>query len=239
MSHSPMTESMKDNYVGIVGFTILVWDHIIELIWQRPKKILVYLFLLNRYLTPLIFIVNLVAYTLPSWDDTSCRHFVRYEGATTAVGIEIVGLMMLLRVIAMYKNQWAAIAPAVFLLLAWIVVTAWLLSHGEPVLHSDHVHYVSSETLSSGSIASATAWLPLLYDTYVFGLTLNRTLPSIRNKEVGHVFHTLFADGLLFYSVICTVNLVLAIMIVRAHEGIKNIAAQYAYLHSSVYSDFY
>jgi hypothetical protein len=27
----------------------------------------------------------------------SCRHFVRYEGATTAVGIEIVGLMMLLR----------------------------------------------------------------------------------------------------------------------------------------------
>ncbi|KAG1869028.1 hypothetical protein DFJ58DRAFT_766723 [Suillus subalutaceus] len=243
MSHSPMTELMKDNviqdlyetrqtiYVGIVGFTILVWDHIvtsadeIELIWRRPKKTLVYLFLLNRYLTPLVFIVNLVAYTLPSWDDTSCRHFVRYEGATTAVGIEIVGLMMLLRVIAMYKNQWAAIAPAVFLLLAWIVVTAWLLSHGEPVLHSDHVQSCTM-VFDSGSIASATAWLPLLYDTYVFGLTLNRTLPSIRNKEVGHVFRTLFADGLLYYSVICTVNLVLTIMIVRAHEGIKNIAAQ-------------
>lgn len=58
---------------------------------------------------------------------------------------------------------------------------------------------MSSEILSSGSIASASAWLPLLYDTYIFGLTLNRTLPSIRNKEAGHVIRTLFADGLLYY----------------------------------------
>ncbi|KAG1822658.1 uncharacterized protein BJ212DRAFT_1540454 [Suillus subaureus] len=218
-------------YVGIVGFTILIWDHIvtiadeIELIWRRPKGTLVYLFLLNRYLTPLVFIINLVGEYFTF--DLYCRHFVRYEGATTAVGIEIVGLMMLLRVIAMYKNQWAAIAPAVFLLLAWIVVTAWLLSYGERMQYAD----VSSETLFSGSIASATAWLPLLYDTYVFGLTLKRTLPSIRNKEAGYVIRTVFADGLLYYSVICTINLILAIMIVRAQEGVKNIAAQYAYLH--------
>lgn len=214
-----------------MGFTILVWDHIVtsadevELIWQRPKRAIIYLFLLNRYLTPLVFIVNLVAYNLPSWDYISCQHFVRYEGATTAVGIEIVGVMMLLRVVAIYKHQWAAIAPAVLLLLAWIVVTAWLLSHGEPVLHSDFVHSCTM-VFNSGKIASASAWLPLLYDTYIFGLTLNRTLPSIRNKEAGHVLRTLFADGLLFYSVICTINLVLTVMIVRARSGIKNIAAQ-------------
>jgi hypothetical protein len=112
---------------------------------------------------------------------------------------------------------------------------------------------VSSETYSSGGIASASAWLPLLYDTYVFGLTLNRTLPSIRNKEAGHVVRTLFEDGLLYYrcapgppgtssrahqaySAICTVNLVLTIMIIKSQEGVKNIAAQYAHLH--VCSDF-
>jgi hypothetical protein len=67
-------------YVGIVGFTILVWDHLItsgdeiEFIWKGRKGILVYLFLLNRYLTPLGFIINLVAYNLPSWSDTlNCR----------------------------------------------------------------------------------------------------------------------------------------------------------------------
>lgn len=38
-----------------------------------------------------------------------------------------------------------------------------------------------------------------MYDTYVFGLTLHRTFPSIRNKEAGNVVRTLFADGLLYY----------------------------------------
>jgi hypothetical protein len=225
------TETRQTIYVGFVGFTILVWDHLvtsgdeIEVIWKGRKGILVYLFLLNRYLTPLGFIINLAAYNLPSWSDTSCQHFVRYEGAMTAIGIEIVGLMMLMRVIAMYKNQRVFIVLAVFLLLVWIAVTAWLLSSGGPVIHASNIHSCTM-VFNSGSIASASAWLPLIYDTYVFGLTLNRTLPAIRNKEPSHIIRTLFADGLLYYSVICTVNLVLTIMIIRAREGLKNIAAQ-------------
>jgi hypothetical protein len=218
-------------YVGIVGFTILVWDHLItsgdeiEFIWKGCKGILVYLFLLNRYLTPLGFIINLVAYNLPSWSDTSCQHFVRYEGAMTAIGIEVVGLMMLIRVIAMYRHQRVVVVVAVFLLLAWIVVTAWLLSHGAPVNHIGNLRSCTM-VFNSGTIASASAWLPLLYDTYVFGLTFYRAFSTIRNKEAGHVIRTLFADGLLYYSVICTVNLVLTIMIIRAQEGVKNITAQ-------------
>ncbi|KAG2062611.1 hypothetical protein BDR04DRAFT_1123826, partial [Suillus decipiens] len=178
-------------YVGIVGFTILIWDHLVTSGDEAVRRF-------NRYLTPLGFIVNLVAYNLPSW---SYEHFVQYEGAMTAIGIEIVGIMMLLRVIAMYRHQWAIILLAVFLLLAWIVVTAWLLIHAGPC----------TMVFNSGSIASASAWLPLLYDTYVFVLTLNRTLPAIRNKEAGRVIRTLFADGLLYY---------------RAPVGVKNIAAQ-------------
>ncbi|KAG1880001.1 hypothetical protein F4604DRAFT_1954009 [Suillus subluteus] len=225
MAHSPVNETMQaiiQDYtetrqtinVGIVGFTILVWDHLItsedeiEFIWKGRKGIPVYLFLVNRYLTPLGFIINLVAYNLPSWG---------YTKASADDGAH--------RVIAMYRHQRAAIVLAVFLLLAWIAVTAWLLSNGGPVIHLDNLHSCTM-VFNSGSIASASAWLPLLYDTYVFGLTLHRTLPSIRNKETSHVIRTLFADGLLYYSVICTVNLVLTIMIIRAQEGVKNIAAQ-------------
>lgn len=225
------SETRQTIYVGFVGFTILIWDHLVtigdevELIWKGRKGIHVYLFLLNRYLTPLGFIINLVAYNLPSWSHKSCQHFVRYEGALTAIGIEIVGIMMLLRVVAMYRHQRAIILLAVLLLLAWTGVTAWLLSRAGPVNHPDGVHSCSM-VFNSGNIASASAWLPLLYDTYVFGLTLNRTLPAIRNREAGRVIRTLLADGLLYYSVICSVNLVLTIMIIKAPEGVQNIAAQ-------------
>ncbi|OJA21022.1 hypothetical protein AZE42_02339 [Rhizopogon vesiculosus] len=185
-------ETRDTIYIGIVGFTILVWDHLvtsgdeIELIWKGSKGILVYLFLLNRYLTPLGFIVNLVAYNLPTWSVTrSALH------CTTLTSTDVV--------------QVASILFA--------------------VNHSDGVRSCTM-VFTSGSLASASAWLPLIYDTYIFGLTLYRTFPSIRNKEAGKIVRTLFADGLLYYSVICTVNLVLTIMIIRAPVGLRNIVAQ-------------
>ncbi|KAJ8080981.1 hypothetical protein PM082_017816 [Marasmius tenuissimus] len=57
------------NCVGFAGFTILIWDHIdtfameVEYIWLQEKSWLVYLFLVNRYLIPLGFIINLYVYT--------------------------------------------------------------------------------------------------------------------------------------------------------------------------------
>ncbi|KLO13597.1 hypothetical protein SCHPADRAFT_940259 [Schizopora paradoxa] len=63
------------NYVAFLGFSILVWDHIITFddeikyiwardpegksLWSRKRNLLVYLFLLNRYFVPLSFIGNL------------------------------------------------------------------------------------------------------------------------------------------------------------------------------------
>ncbi|KAG1734586.1 hypothetical protein EDB19DRAFT_2026409 [Suillus lakei] len=261
MSHPSMTESMKDNViqdiyetrqticVGVVGFTILVWDHLVtsadEVRHQMHQNSVGLKFINilrlnssgnalrgpNRYLTPLVFIVNLVAYNLPSLD---------YTGPPQALGIEIVGI-----------NDADTVEfirpPRKHLLMmentASLHLTAWLLSHAgrmvsllprnvlvydkvpTAVSHSDHVHSCTM-VFNSGSIASASAWLPLLYDTYIFGLTLNCALPSIRKREAGRVLRTLFADGLLYYSVICAINLVLTIMIVRAHPGVKNIAAQ-------------
>lgn len=49
-------------------------------------------------------------------------------------------------------------------------------------------------------IASSSAWLPLLYDTVAMGLTLYRTIPSIRDKHTAHVMRRLLEDGLLYYT---------------------------------------
>ncbi|KAJ7211037.1 hypothetical protein B0H12DRAFT_389110 [Mycena haematopus] len=68
-----IAENIRTNCVGFAAFTILIWDHVdtfaseVEYIWQGKKGIVVYLFLLNRYLTPLGFIVNLFAYLSPVW----------------------------------------------------------------------------------------------------------------------------------------------------------------------------
>lgn len=48
-------------------------------------------------------------------------------------------------------------------------------------------------------LASSSAWLPLLNDTVVLGVTLYRTLPSIRNRDASFVMRRLLEDGLIYY----------------------------------------
>ena len=49
-------------------------------------------------------------------------------------------------------------------------------------------------------LASSSAWLPLLYDTVVLALTVNRTLPSLKNKNSSYVMKRLLEDGLIYYT---------------------------------------
>ncbi|KIM36585.1 hypothetical protein M413DRAFT_31621 [Hebeloma cylindrosporum] len=250
---------IRTNYVGFASFAILVWDHIdtfsdeVELVWKGRKGLFVYLFLFNRYFTPLGFIINLYAYLSPSWTNevrtgryiihrghltitylqrptTSCAHFVRYEGSTFTIAIVVVGLMMLLRVNALYPGQKWITGGLAFLLLFDTGVYVWLISRGEPVIHSPdsgmHACTMIFDPSINGAITSSSAWIPLFYDTIIFALTLYRTVPPIRRAEASYIIKRLLEDGLLYYSVIFSVTCVLTFMIVAVPPGTKNIAAQ-------------
>ncbi|KAJ3814465.1 hypothetical protein F5876DRAFT_62288 [Lentinula aff. lateritia] len=252
---SDATEVRDTNYVAFVGFTIMIWDHLdtftteVEYVWPRvgeKKPSQEYPFPLkhNRYLIPLGFIVNLFAYL--RIDQETCQHFVRYEGAMTMIGINIVGLMMLIR------NQKFIVAGVAMLLLIEMGTYAWLMSTGKPVQHHPNIicqssmymwelifAYVCGAQISAActmvfgeknSIAtSSSAWLPLLYDTVVLVLTLGATIPSVRDARGSatvYVMRRLLQDGLIYFGVIFAVNLVLSLMIAVADSGLKNITAQ-------------
>ncbi|KAI0766388.1 hypothetical protein BD413DRAFT_570526 [Trametes elegans] len=246
-------------YVGLASFTALVWDHFvtlgdeIEYIWKRKKGPLIYLFFLNRYLTPLGFIINLFAYFSPVWTPEMCQHFVRYEGSMTVIGINTTALMMLLRIYAMYEGKRIVVAIVTVVFCVEFGVNAWLLTHGIAVRHTGGITactmifdpnqvYVPSHIVSSGDathpvplsskglIASSSAWLPLIYDTVVLFFTVKRTYRGIKNPTAGHIMRILLKEGLLYYSVIFTITLILTLMIVFAPDGLKNLTAQTEYL---------
>ncbi|KAF5382498.1 hypothetical protein D9615_003044 [Tricholomella constricta] len=75
-------------------------------------------------------------------------------------------------------------------------------------------------------LASSSAWLPLLYDTIIVGLTLYQTWPALRYRKSSFVMRRLLEDGLIYYIAIFSVTLVLTIMIIAAPPGLKNITAQ-------------
>ena len=61
------------------------------------------------------------------------------------------------------------------------------------------VPFTPFNSVHSGKMAAASAWLPLLYDTLVLGLTLYRTLGPVRNKTAGKIARVLLRDGMLYY----------------------------------------
>ncbi|KAF5340670.1 hypothetical protein D9611_007450 [Ephemerocybe angulata] len=221
--------------MGFASFTVLVWDHVdtfaeeVEFIWMGEKGPIGILFLINRYLTPLGFIVNLFAYLSPVWDDERCDRFIRFEGSMTVIGINIVAIMMYLRIRALYHgNRWV-LGGVLLLLVVQICMNAWLMTRSQRVFHNP-ISGVRACTMifdpSISAIASSSAWLPLLYDTAVLGLTVFRTLPSLKNRKTPYIMKRLFQDGLIYYSAIFAVTLVLTLMIISAPEGLKNITAQ-------------
>jgi len=220
--------------VGFAGFTVLIYDHLItfgdevQYVWRKFRGPLVYLFMINRYLIPLGFMINLYAY-LSDWDPETCASFVRYEGSMTVIGINVVGLMMFLRVKALYDNNRMIVWPVAILLALEFGVNAWLLSYGTPVHHIGPRHPCTMVfEARMTKIAAASAWLPLLYDTVVLGLTTYKALQT--RSPPGHfrspILQTVLAGGMIYYSVIFSITLILAIMIAVAPPSIQNITAQ-------------
>ncbi|KAH8096916.1 hypothetical protein DFH11DRAFT_1554974 [Phellopilus nigrolimitatus] len=223
------------NNIAFIGFTILVWDHIITLQDEARRLTaptnqlqhqVVCLFFLNRYFTPLSFIGNFIAY-FSDWSSESCAHFVRFEGATVAIAVLVSGLMMLIRVRALYNDKPKVVWLVGTVFLVEVGVFAWLLTYGEAVQHGPEIHACTMVfDMRLRFLPSLSAWVPLLYDTVVILLTLFRCVEIVKQRTASHIVRTLLRDGLVYYSVIFAVNLVLAVMIMSTPAGVKNIAAQ-------------
>ncbi|KAG2010295.1 hypothetical protein CC2G_013132 [Coprinopsis cinerea AmutBmut pab1-1] len=148
----------------------------------------------------------------------------------TVIGINIVAIMMFIRINALYHGNRPVLITVFVVLCVEFGVNAWLLTHGQRVHHNPASGIVACTMIFSPSVpgwlAASSAWLPLLYDTMVLVLTLYRTLPSLKDRGASFVMKRLFQDGLIYYTAIFAVTLVLTLMIIFAPPGLQNITAQ-------------
>ncbi|KAJ3573458.1 hypothetical protein NP233_g2421 [Leucocoprinus birnbaumii] len=173
-----------------------------------------YLFLLNRYLTPLGFTVNMTAYLLPAFSEPyerpypkKCQHFIRFEGAMTMIGINVVAIMMFYRVYVLYGKMSQKSGKHVILslgsfLLGEIILNIYLVTKGVPVAHTRGV----------------VQGCEMVFDSSV----------------------QLLEDGLLYYLPILLVNVALSFMIAFAQNGSQNLVAHVCpYFLREIISQYY
>ncbi|THV03610.1 hypothetical protein K435DRAFT_650917 [Dendrothele bispora CBS 962.96] len=126
------------------------------------------------------------------------------------VGIDIVAMMMLIRIFALYyHNQKIVVYGVASLLVVQIAVNTWLLTRGTGMTRvSSCTVFLSLTALVSSWIASSTAWIPLIYDTVALVLTVYKTLPQLFNKTgkipgTFEIMRRMLEDGLLYYRQVC------------------------------------
>jgi len=146
-------------------------------------------------------------------------------------GIAIACLMMLYRVQAVCRGDVRIVYFMWLLFLILVFVNIWLITTGGPVPHpgiSEGCTMIYGRPYKIGSWASALAWTPLIYDTAVLTFIVLRTrkINHMKVMSQSNLVTVLIRDGIVYYSVIFTINLVLAVMIVQAPDGVKNVCSQ-------------
>ncbi|KAF8815776.1 hypothetical protein BYT27DRAFT_6655343 [Phlegmacium glaucopus] len=198
-------------YFQIAGFVMLIYDHMltfsdeVERIWKQKITGASILFLMNRYLTPLQFIIVIDAFQDPEWTKKACDRFVVFEGAQTISMVGICELIMILRVYALYGRSKLVAIPLLLLLAAQIVLSSLGVNTGFAVpLPPGVVGCI----LTGTSSLLALIWVtPLVTDSLIFFLTLWKTGQYIKKSGRSPTLDIFLRDGAMYFCVIFASNL--------------------------------
>lgn len=228
--------------VCVIQFSLLFYDYVltlgreIEFFWKRPRRSWPFaLFIANRYLIILSHVpASIYVFWYPGIDSSYswCRPLSMFDGASIIVVQAIGGIIMIMRIYALYERDRCVLAILVFLAVGAIAVGCWavvalppppavvLVPTQEPLIGCAGKGYLSSE---EASYLSAAWGGQLLFDVVIFGLTLWRSMfarmPGKRN-----ISDILLRDGILYFAVMSAANIGNIITILVANENIKKAA---------------
>ncbi|KAF8189750.1 hypothetical protein BJ912DRAFT_903432 [Pholiota molesta] len=229
---------LAGKYFQIAAFVMLLYDHAltfsdeVERVWKKKISYGTTLFLINRYASPLEFIVILDAFDDSRWTMFACKHFVIFEGAATVALVAICQLIMILRVYALWNRSTIVMTVLLTLWTAQIVISAVGLHTGFAVPLPAIL--TGCILTGSGSIFPSIWISALVTDTFIFIFTIGRTHQYIRDSGKAPTLHLFVRDGALYFFVIFMANLLNTLMFFLAPSDLKAIGASFSQLITSL-----
>lgn len=231
---------LAGKYLQLAAFVVLIYDHIVtfsqevERVWTRKLNGASILFLINRYVTPLQFIIIIDAFHDPIWTPApaACKRIVLFEGASTVALLAVCELILILRVYALYSRCSRILCFLMVLWVAQITVSCVGLRSGYRVQLP--LQLVGCILTGRGTLFPAIWVTPLITDTCICILTLWRTRKYIRRSRNMPTLHIFIRDGILYFLLICMVNLMNTLVYFLAVSDLKAIGASLSQLLTSV-----
>ncbi|KAG9011168.1 hypothetical protein FRB94_009094 [Tulasnella sp. JGI-2019a] len=209
-------------YLITTGFCILIYDHLItfsdevRFIWKRPKNLVSWIFLVNRYFTPAMLVLDLydklgfathltLSRILSSW--------VIGDVSLHALSQAAIHVLVAIRVNALWGNRRGI---RIFLITFWVAYLITTLGISLTAVIQDRGTFYPHPIVHScvGDLGSYvwTVWIsPLVLEAVLFSMTVAK---MVRNQQwiiTVPLAYILYRDGLIYFVIIalCSVfNLV-------------------------------
>ncbi|KAJ7466805.1 hypothetical protein B0H11DRAFT_2047752 [Mycena galericulata] len=194
---------VADNYLHLLGITILYWDHTItldaeiNLVWSRAKSLSSWCFFVNRYFA---FLSEIVAAASPllSVSTDICLRFSLFTEVVLFCTQVITGVVMIIRVYAIFGRSRRILCFMIAAGLCAIGVGVWSVTgqQGSRSMVEGGCHYA---LMPSTSYRLAGSWEALFgFDTMIFALTIYYAYSAHRQRMPQTDLHTVIVrDGIL------------------------------------------
>ncbi|KAI0635028.1 hypothetical protein C8Q77DRAFT_1072359 [Trametes polyzona] len=183
----------------------------VEKIWKQRFTGATVLWFLNRYLSPLGYIVIIVSFHDPSWSKETCQRYVLYPEVLKIFTATAVGIIFILRLYSIYSKKSIILYGFGTLLVCMLAVKIWAFTDG--------------------------TMLELPPDSVVFFATLYRTIQLYRRTLIGEALSlitVIMRDGIMYFAAIFVSNLVTVLIFIFATPDLKVINASFSTLITSL-----
>ncbi|KAL1941568.1 hypothetical protein VTO73DRAFT_7007 [Trametes versicolor] len=211
----------------------------VEKIWKQRFTGATVLWFMNRYLSPLGYIVIIVSFHDPSWSKATCQRYVLYPEALKIVTSTAIGLIFILRLYSIYSKRNLILYVFGTLLVTELAVKIWAFTDGTMlVLPPGFVGCILTGRSSPGDRIIYTWVAELVFDSVVFFATLYRTIQLYRRTVIGEaqsLITIIMRDGIMYFAAIFVSNLVTVLIFIFATQpDLKVINASFSTLITSL-----
>ncbi|TFK21378.1 hypothetical protein FA15DRAFT_82543 [Coprinopsis marcescibilis] len=215
-----------------IGITVV--DEV-ERIWMQPKYTLVtFLYAVNRYITPMGYVVIIVSFHQP-WPIDVCDRYILFPEAFKLVTSAAIGVIFVLRVHAIYYRDLRVTSSAGAVLFIQLAVKIWAFTDGTRLILPDGL--VGCILVGKTHSRIAFTWIAeLIFDTMILALTLWRTILLYRRQRASplSLYKLVIRDGVVYFGVIFAANLANVLVFMLAPPDLKAINASFSTLITSL-----
>ncbi|KAH6885523.1 hypothetical protein BKA70DRAFT_1337670 [Coprinopsis sp. MPI-PUGE-AT-0042] len=207
----------------------------VERIWMQPKySNVTLLYALNRYLTPLIYIVIIVSFHQP-WPIDVCDRYILFPEVSKIFTCTVIGIIFVLRVRAIYNCSTSITCFAITALVAEIAIKIWAFTDGERLHLPEGI--VGCILVGKHHKRFVFSWIAELgFDSIIFFLTLWRTWVLYRIQKVRpmSLLSLVVRDGVVYFAVIFLANVATVALFLAAPPDLKAMNASFSTIITSL-----